>query len=192
MMSVTRQRPAALLLALSLVAALIAALAAPAGAQPIPVPISADTFTLTILHNNDGESKLLPDEDAGFPGVARFVARMKAMQAEAAGTGAGVVTLTSGDNFLASQELNVSLARDGALYDSIALSGLYDAMALGNHDFDLGPEVTARFIDRVRAGGGRSCRPTPTSRASRCCISWSMTACWPPALSWTPEGSRSA
>ena len=147
MMSVTRQRPAALLLALSLVAALVAALTPAAGAQPVPVPISADTFTLTILHNNDGESKLLPDEDAGFPGVARFVARMKAMQAEAAGTGSGVVTLTSGDNFLASQELNVSLARDGALYDSIALSGLYDAMALGNHDFDLGPEVTARFIE---------------------------------------------
>jgi len=108
------------------------------------VPISADTFSLTILHNNDGESKLLPDEDAGFPGVARFVTQMKELQAAA---DAGVVTLTSGDNFLASQELNVSLAGDGALYDSIALSGLYNAMALGNHDFDLGPEVTARFIE---------------------------------------------
>ena len=111
------------------------------------MPISADTFALTILHNNDGESKLLPDEDAGLPGVARFAAQMKQMQAAAAAAGSGVVTLTSGDNFLASQELNVSLARDGALYDSIALSGLYDAMALGNHDFDLGPEVTARFIE---------------------------------------------
>ena len=146
-MTLTRQRPAVLLLALSLVAALGTAPAPAAGAQPVPVPISADTFTLTILHNNDGESKLLPDEDAGFPGVARFAAQMKAMQATAAATGSGVVTLTSGDNFLASQELNVSLARDGALYDSIALSGLYDAMALGNHDFDLGPEVTARFIE---------------------------------------------
>ena len=29
----------------------------------------------------------------------------------------------------------------------MALSGLYDAMALGNHDFDFGPEVTARFIE---------------------------------------------
>ncbi len=146
-MTLTRQRPAVLLLALSLVAALVTAPAPAAGAQPVPVPISADTFTLTILHNNDGESKLLPDEDAGIPGVARFAAQMKAMQATAAATGSGVVTLTSGDNFLASQELNVSLARDGALYDSIALSGLYDAMALGNHDFDLGPEVTARFIE---------------------------------------------
>ncbi|MDE0368667.1 MAG: 5'-nucleotidase C-terminal domain-containing protein [bacterium] len=100
-------------------------------------------FTLTILHNNDGESKLLPDENAD-PGVARFVALMKQLQAGASGT--GVVTLTSGDNFLASQELGVSLAREGALYDSIALSGIYDAMALGNHDFDLGPEVTARFV----------------------------------------------
>ncbi len=100
-------------------------------------------FTLTILHNNDGESKLLPDENAD-PGVARFVTLMKQLQADA--SGAGLVTLTSGDNFLASQELGVSLGREGPLYDSIALGGIYDAMALGNHDFDLGPEVTARFV----------------------------------------------
>ena len=143
-MTVTSPRkPLVLIAALAMVAAMVASLSMPAGAQT-PEPISADTFSLTILHNNDGESKLLPDEDSGFPGVARFVTQMKQMQAAA---DAGVVTLTSGDNFLASQELNVSLAREGALYDSIALSGLYDAMALGNHDFDLGPEVTARFIE---------------------------------------------
>ena len=117
----------------------------------VSVPVSAgaqesegnDTFVLTILHNNDGESKLLPD-DGSDPGVARFVAVMKQLQAGA--SGGGVVTLTSGDNFLASQEFGVSLAREGPLYDSVALSGVYDAMALGNHDFDMGPEVTARFI----------------------------------------------
>ena len=147
MRSSTSNRACALVAVLAAAVLAAAALAAPAGAQPTPVPISADTFTLTILHNNDGESKLLPDPDAGFPGVARFIAQMKLMQAAAADAGSGVVTLTSGDNFLASQELNISLARDGALYDSIALSGLYDAMALGNHDFDLGPEVTARFIE---------------------------------------------
>ena len=142
----SRKFPATLAV-LALVAMVAASLASPAGAQDTPQPISADTFTLTILHNNDGESKLLPDEDSGFPGVARFAAQVKLMQAAAAAAGSGVVTLTSGDNFLASQELNISLARDGALYDSIALSGLYDAMALGNHDFDFGPEVTARFIE---------------------------------------------
>ena len=104
----------------------------------------SDSFTLTILHNNDGESKLLPDEGSD-PGVARFVALTKQLQGDAASD--GVITLTSGDNFLASQEFSVSLGREGErLYDSIALSGVYDAMALGNHDFDMGPEVTARFI----------------------------------------------
>ena len=142
----SRKFPATLAV-LALVAMMAASLASPAGAQDTPQPISADTFTLTILHNNDGESKLLPDEDSGFPGVARFATQVKLMQAAAAANGSGVVTLTSGDNFLASQELGISLARDGALYDSVALGGLYDAMALGNHDFDFGPEVTARFIE---------------------------------------------
>ena len=147
-MTVTNPRkPLALVAALAVVTAMVASLSLPAAAQPTPQPISADTFTLTILHNNDGESKLLPDEDSGFPGVARFATQVKLMQAAAAAAGSGVVTLTSGDNFLASQELGISLARDGALYDSVALSGLYDAMALGNHDFDFGPDVTARFIE---------------------------------------------
>jgi len=137
-------RPASLLAAVALVASLLTS--STAAAFQTPEADSDDNFTLTILHNNDGESKLLPDDEAGFPGVARFVTLVKQLQADAADAGDGVVTLTSGDNFLASQELNISLAREGALYDSIALSGLYDAMALGNHDFDLGPEVAARFI----------------------------------------------
>ena len=145
-MSANPRRIVAVFAALALTAGMAASLASPAGAQT-PEPISADTFTLTILHNNDGESKLLPDEDSGFPGVARFATQVKLMQAAATAAGSGVVTLTSGDNFLASQELGISLARDGALYDSVALSGLYDAMALGNHDFDFGPDVTARFIE---------------------------------------------
>ena len=56
---------------------------APAGAQNTD---DGDGFTLTILHNNDGESKLLPDGNAD-PGVARFVALMKQLQAGASGTG---------------------------------------------------------------------------------------------------------
>ena len=107
---------------------------------------SRGAFTLTVLHNNDGESKLLPNPEAGFPGVARFAALMKKLRAEADEASDGVVALTSGDNFLASKELGASLGRGGPLYDSAALSGLYDAVGLGNHDFDLGPEVTARFI----------------------------------------------
>ena len=140
-MNATRPRRTYTVLAvLAVLAGLLVAAPATANAQDGE---DSDGFTLTILHNNDGESKLLPDEGSD-PGVARFVALMKQLQADAAGD--GVITLTSGDNFLASQEFGVSLAREGPLYDSVALSGVYDAMALGNHDFDMGPEVTARFI----------------------------------------------
>ena len=103
-----------------------------------------DETTITILHNNDGESNLLPDEEGGDPGIARFVATLKQLQADAVGD--GVVTLTSGDNFLASKEFTAAIENGVPFYDSIALSGLYDAMALGNHDFDLGPEIAADFV----------------------------------------------
>ena len=132
------RRPLALFALLAMLVGILVSVPVSAGAQD-----ADDGFVVTFLHNNDGESKLLPDEGSD-PGVARFVALMRQLQAAAAG--ATVVTLTSGDNFLASQEFGVSLAREGPLYDSVALSGVYDAMALGNHDFDMGPEVTARFI----------------------------------------------
>ncbi|MXZ96587.1 MAG: hypothetical protein F4Y99_11730, partial [Acidimicrobiaceae bacterium] len=66
-MTISIPRKSVLALAAVALLAATAALVPAAGAQT-PVPISADTFSLTILHNNDGESKLLPDEDAGFPG----------------------------------------------------------------------------------------------------------------------------
>ena len=109
-----------------------------------PAQAQDDDVTITILHNNDGESNLLPDPDSGDPGIARFVAALKQLQADAPGD--GVVTLTSGDNFLASKEFSASLENGTPYYDSIALSGLYDAMALGNHDFDFGPDIAEAFV----------------------------------------------
>ena len=114
-----------------------------AGEEPLYVE-EADEFVLTILHSSAGESRLLPDEGS-VPGAARFVAVIKQLQADSPGD--GLVTLGSGDNIRASPELEVSLGREGPLYDSIALSGVYDAMALGSRDFDLGPDVAARLIE---------------------------------------------
>lgn len=107
------------------------------------------TVTMTLLHNNDAESKLLPDPDAGFPGIARFAsAWIDLGQASDADI---LLRVSAGDNFLASKELAVSLDReDQPPYDAIAMRGLYEVIALGNHDFDFGPEVTARFIDGFR------------------------------------------
>jgi 5'-nucleotidase/UDP-sugar diphosphatase len=105
-------------------------------------------YTLTLLHNNDGESQLvnLPGlED--FGGVARFSTKVREEKRQAReGKNRGVIMVSSGDNFLAGPEFNASL-EDGVFYDAIALNRIrYDAIALGNHDFDFGPDVLADFI----------------------------------------------
>ncbi|ESA32140.1 alkaline phosphatase [Leptolyngbya sp. Heron Island J] len=109
---------------------------------------AAQAFSLTILHNNDGESDLLPGED-GFGGAAQFVGEINNIRNTA--TTDDVLLLSSGDNFLAGPEFNASLT-DGVFYDAIALSNAgYDAIILGNHDFDFGPDILADFIGEVDA-----------------------------------------
>ena len=44
-------------------------------------------------------------------------------------------------------ELSVSLGDDSPFYDALALNLIgYDALTIGNHEFDLGPDLLARFI----------------------------------------------
>jgi 5'-nucleotidase len=58
--------------------------------------------------------------------------------------------LSSGDNFLAGPEFAASLEQGVPFYDSTLLGLLrYDAIALGNHEFDFGPDVLADFIAGV-------------------------------------------
>ena len=122
----------------------------------------APAFCLTILHNNDAESQLL---DAGselenYGGAATFVSLVELQRAQAAeegcsSLGAGdvpraVITLSSGDNFLAGPEFNASLEKGPPFYDSLVVNAIdYDALAIGNHEFDFGPDVLADFIDGV-------------------------------------------
>ena len=112
-------------------------------------------FWLTILHNNDGESQVI---DAGtdredFGGAARFKTVVDQLKWDAIhgpwterGAKRGVVMVSSGDNFLAGPEFNTSLV-DGVFYDAIAMELIgYDAVALGNHDFDFGPDILSDFL----------------------------------------------
>ncbi len=113
-------------------------------------------FWLTILHNNDGESQVV---NAGsgledFGGAARFKAVVDAEKWDAThgpwtqrGAKRGVVMISSGDNFIASPEFNASLDKGVPFYDTIAMELIgYNAVNLGNHDFDFGPDVLADFI----------------------------------------------
>jgi 5'-nucleotidase len=117
-------------------------------------------FWLTVLHNNDGESDVFPDEVLDDDdnviglekGVAYFATTLKEARSEANkktkgdNTKRGTLVVSSGDNFLASPAFTASLA-DGIFYDAIAMDSFkYDAIALGNHDFDFGPDVLAAFI----------------------------------------------
>jgi 5'-nucleotidase / UDP-sugar diphosphatase len=86
--------------------------------------------------------------------VAYFKSLVDILKAEATsgppanpGAKRGVVMLSSGDNFLAGAEFTASLEKGVPFYDSIAMSLIgYDAIAIGNHEFDFGPDVLADFI----------------------------------------------
>ena len=114
-------------------------------------------YWLTILHNNDGESQLIdygPGILADFGGAARFATVVENLKDDATtsrpaapGAKRGVIMVSSGDNFLAGPEFNAGLENGIPFYDTIALDLIgYDAIALGNHDFDFGPDVLADFI----------------------------------------------
>ncbi|MFL7867330.1 MAG: bifunctional metallophosphatase/5'-nucleotidase, partial [Anaerolineales bacterium] len=107
----------------------------------------AVVYTLTLLHNNDGESQVV---NAGsdledFGGAARFKAVVDNLRgAVTPSASEGVLMISSGDNFLAGPEFTASLNNGVPFYDTIAMELIgYDAVALGNHDFDFGPDVLA-------------------------------------------------
>ncbi|WP_278235052.1 5'-nucleotidase C-terminal domain-containing protein [Isoptericola sp. AK164] len=151
------------------VVALTAGLASPAAADDGDQrhgPGNAD-FTLTILHNNDGESSLLPTavdtdadgtDDAEYGGIARFVGKVDALRRAAYVDGdrgkptkRGVVTLNSGDNFLAGTTFQASQQEGAPFYDALAQNLVrYDALGVGNHEFDFGPAVFGELVEDVK------------------------------------------
>ena len=116
-------------------------------------------FWLTVLHNDDSESRLIHAgpglED--FGGVARFATLAERLKRDALnGPGIrgkrGVILLTAGDNIFPGAQFNVSLEKGIPFYGTIALEGIgYDASGLGNHDFDPGPDILADFMTGFRS-----------------------------------------
>jgi 2',3'-cyclic-nucleotide 2'-phosphodiesterase / 3'-nucleotidase / 5'-nucleotidase len=154
-------------LAVSLVAAL------PAGAEedhPKPPPDRDGAVTLTLLHNNDGESSLLstlnPVDNEGTEvslpvgGVAAFKAVTDREIADARALGNAVVNVYAGDSFLASATLACSLPPnppETPVYDAVAQRQIpYDAHIFGNHEFDFSPDFLERFIRNFDDGSGLS------------------------------------
>jgi 5'-nucleotidase len=110
-------------------------------------------YTVTVLHNNDGESRLTSYTDAlsQYGGVARFATLLNETRDFYEAEGHGVVSIFAGDTFLAGAQFQASLdsGAPGArtFYDALAISKIgYDASIIGNHEFDFGPDVLAEFI----------------------------------------------
>ena len=143
--------------ALALTAA-VALLLAAAGRAPAPVAAEGGgEVTLTLLHNNDGESALLPLTNAvGFDGVTvevpvAGIAAFKSViareidQARAAGN--AVLAVYAGDAYLASAAYLCGQREGAPFFDAVAQDAIpYDAHVIGNHEFDSTPDVLERFI----------------------------------------------
>ncbi|MCC7491827.1 MAG: bifunctional metallophosphatase/5'-nucleotidase [Fimbriimonadaceae bacterium] len=114
--------------------ALLAALLAVGLGQPL----AAETLQLGIMHTNDHHGHVLPFRESGqnnWGGVAR---RRVAIQRERADTSYQWLLLDAGDVF---QGTPISNLLSGFLDLECMNQMGYDAMALGNHEFDFGYEV---------------------------------------------------
>jgi 5'-nucleotidase len=120
----------------------------------------ASADTLTILHTNDFHSKVEPiskydspcsveDNAAGecFGGYARLVTAIESARAKAGqDSNAGVLLVDGGDQFQGS--LFYTYYKGKVAAEMMNTLG-YDAMTVGNHEFDDGPVVLRAFADTV-------------------------------------------
>jgi 5'-nucleotidase len=123
-----------------------------ASALLIPAGSSAADLTLSIIHTNDFHARLEPvtldgsrcrpaDAEAHrcYGGVARLVTEIDRLRAE----GPNPLVLDAGDRFQGS--LYYTYYKSAALKPFFELLH-YQAMTLGNHEFDDGPAELARFL----------------------------------------------
>lgn len=119
--------------------------------------MAAADFSLTILHTNDIHSRVesinkydstcnADGEAEGkcFGGMARIKTKMDELRASM--DNQNVLVLDAGDPFQGS--LFYTTYKGAAEAEFMEAIG-YDAMAVGNHEFDDGPEGLSKFIDKV-------------------------------------------
>jgi 5'-nucleotidase/UDP-sugar diphosphatase len=133
-------------------------------APPAPTGVSNGAGVLTLLHNNDGESTLLPlavtvAPNSGYAntitqtvevaGVAAYKSVLDREIEHARTLNQAVVNVYAGDAFLASATLQCTLDDpNGPVYDAIAQRAMpFTTHVIGNHEFDYSPDFLKRFID---------------------------------------------
>ena len=123
--------------------------------------------TLTLLHNNDGESSLTADSvykssvgDLRAGSAAAFAAVFDREISDARREGNAVLSVYAGDSFLPSK--NIICSEPGSatskkpVLDAVAQAKMpYDVHILGNHEFDYGTGFLSRYIKAFGANGKR-------------------------------------
>jgi 5'-nucleotidase len=126
---------------------------------------------LALFHVGDQESWLISaagnTRDTGaqtgdftdlswYGGVDRLATVLDTQRSSAVNSGYSVLTLNAGDAFLPGPRFNASVANLGTAYldggqdyyDAIAMRAMgFDATVFGNHEFDMGADVAARFAE---------------------------------------------
>ncbi|MCX8996823.1 5'-nucleotidase C-terminal domain-containing protein [Rhizobiaceae bacterium BDR2-2] len=115
-------------------------------------------YDLNILHINDLHSRIEPinafdstcsasekEKNECFGGIARVKAAIDARRAALAGS--NILVLDAGDQFQGS--LYYTSYKSAPIAEFMNGIG-FDAMAIGNHEFDDGPQELAKFIDALQ------------------------------------------
>jgi 5'-nucleotidase/UDP-sugar diphosphatase len=111
----------------------------------VPTAWADEPITLTILHTNDIHAHLESFEPSNQPlqgGVARRYTAIQQVKAE----GGNVILVDAGDAFQGTLFFNQWHGEEEAYFMN-ALG--YQAMAVGNHEFDFGPATLASFIKKA-------------------------------------------
>jgi len=110
-----------------------------------------ERYPLSVLHTNDVHGHIAPERVEGWRersgGAAVLAGCIRAIRAENQESGIPTLLLDAGDIFMGTPEGNVS--RGKAVTEVMNEVG-YDAMAVGNHEFDLGVDVLEGLATSAR------------------------------------------
>lgn len=105
---------------------------------------AGDTFTLTLLHTNDIHGRAVEFYHDEWGQMAGGFARIAALAQDQRRDNPHTLLFDAGDVFSGTAECSLSEGRIMLL--GAAITG-YDAIALGNHEFDYGRDVLAAYIE---------------------------------------------
>lgn len=124
----------------------------------------SSALNLTVIHNNDFHTRFVPMKSKNYAeceldnatecigGAARTVAEMKHLREVSEREGGNLLFLNAGDHFQGTFWYTILKSEVVAQFVSLME---HDVMAIGNHEFDDGPEELVSFIRKVKLSDRR-------------------------------------